>query len=70
MTFSVQEESQDQMELKYCESCGALRLRPVASLEIYCPDCQERIGQVAMAKRPQRALRPAPTSASDRSGNE
>jgi len=57
MTFPVQENSQDRMELKYCESCGALRLRPVNSLEIYCPDCQERIGPVATARRPQRAQR-------------
>lgn len=57
MTFPILENSQDRMELKYCESCGALRLRPLTSLEIYCPDCRGRIGQVA--RRLQRAARPA-----------
>ena len=34
------------MELKYCEACGALRLRPEGDASVYCPRCQ------AMLERP------------------
>lgn len=27
------------LELKYCERCGGLWLRPAASLDVYCPRC-------------------------------
>lgn len=32
-------------ELKYCEGCGTLRLRPVASPESYCRRCEERLSR-------------------------
>ena len=30
-------------QLKYCERCGSLRLRPAASAEIYCPSCEQAL---------------------------
>jgi hypothetical protein len=30
-------------QLKYCERCGALRLRPAASAETYCPSCEQAL---------------------------
>ena len=29
-----------QLELKYCERCGTLKLRPVASGTLYCRPCE------------------------------
>lgn len=30
-------------QLKYCERCGSLRLRPAASAETYCPSCEQAL---------------------------
>jgi len=42
------------MELKYCERCGALFLRPQESEDAYCPTCE-----VQMEELPPPSLRPS-----------
>jgi len=32
-------------ELKYCEGCGTLKLRPVSSPESYCARCEQRLAR-------------------------
>lgn len=34
------------VELKICEACGALGLRPVTSLNAYCAQCSNKLGAV------------------------
>ncbi len=34
------------LELKYCELCGGLRLRPVGGNEIYCARCSSQMGEM------------------------
>jgi uncharacterized paraquat-inducible protein A len=51
MTSAIQAEEETQaeqkVELKYCEGCGALTLRPAASAQIYCPGCARKLAEVA-----------------------
>ncbi len=35
-------ETETRLELKYCESCGALQLHPMGSGLLYCAKCEER----------------------------
>jgi hypothetical protein len=35
-----------QFELKYCERCGGLWLRPVGGKQIYCVSCGREMGQL------------------------
>jgi len=35
-----------QLELKYCERCGALWLRPVGGEQIYCAGCARQMSQL------------------------
>jgi len=37
-----QGETEIRVELKYCESCGGLQLRPMGSGLLYCAQCEER----------------------------
>jgi ribosomal protein L37AE/L43A len=37
--METQDSEAIQMELKYCERCGALWLRPTGSELIFCPPC-------------------------------
>ena len=37
----------ESFELKYCERCGGLWLRPVSGGQIYCVACSARDGQAA-----------------------
>ena len=39
------------MELKYCEACGALRLRPQGSNTPYCGNCAKVMAQLSRARR-------------------
>lgn len=39
-----------QMELKYCEACGALWVRLRGSAEVYCGRCAEKVGEIALGK--------------------
>lgn len=37
------------LELKYCERCGGLCLRPRASRAVYCPACARRLRELPPA---------------------
>jgi hypothetical protein len=39
-------------ELKYCEVCGSLLVRPCGSQAVYCAWCEVRIGQIARRSAP------------------
>ncbi|MCU1303039.1 MAG: hypothetical protein JWQ87_3323 [Candidatus Sulfotelmatobacter sp.] len=38
-----------QLELKYCERCGGLWLRPVGGKQIYCAGCAREMAQLPPA---------------------
>jgi Zn-finger nucleic acid-binding protein len=40
-----------QLELKYCERCGGLWLRPVGGGQIYCVACGQEIAQLPIPSR-------------------
>jgi len=40
-----------QFELKYCERCGGLWLRPVGGRQIYCVACGREMAQLPPASR-------------------
>ncbi len=42
-------------ELKYCERCGSLRLRPAASAETYCEPCEQMLANYSLPNHAQRA---------------
>lgn len=35
-----------EVELKYCERCGGLWLRPVGGRQIYCPPCIPKMAHI------------------------
>lgn len=37
------------LEPKYCEGCGAIRLRPAGSDAVYCERCAIRLAEMAPA---------------------
>jgi hypothetical protein len=43
------------MELKYCERCGGLWLRPKKECGIYCPECEPQMADMPKSRR-KRAL--------------
>jgi hypothetical protein len=45
-----------QLELKYCEGCGKLKLRPTGGGQIYCSRCASALEEFAI---PTRRARPA-----------
>ncbi len=40
-----------EVELKYCERCGGLWLRPLGIREIYCPSCIPLMADLPLARR-------------------
>jgi hypothetical protein len=40
-----------QFELKYCERCGGLWMRPVGGGQIYCVACGQEIAQLPLPSR-------------------
>ena len=40
-----------QLELKYCERCGGLWLRPVGGGQIYCMSCGREMAQLPPASK-------------------
>jgi hypothetical protein len=42
-------------ELKYCERCGSLRLRPAASAQTYCEPCEQMLANYSLPNHAQRA---------------
>ena len=45
------------MELKYCERCGGLWMRPRGTGEVYCPACVDEVSELPVGRR-----RPKPPS--------
>ncbi len=39
------------LEMKYCEGCGALCLRPSGSNEAYCKSCSRRMAELPCSTR-------------------
>ncbi len=39
------------VELKYCERCGGLWLRPKEDSGIYCPECVPKMAEMPLARR-------------------
>ena len=53
-------------QLKYCERCGSLRLRPADSAETYCPPCEQALFNWVLPEDMRaRLLRPKPRPAPD-----
>lgn len=42
-------------ELKYCERCGSLRLRPAASAQTYCQPCGQMLANYSLLNHAERA---------------
>lgn len=47
----MEEKLEEKRELKYCEGCGALCLRPADSADIYCATCENKLPRTARALR-------------------
>lgn len=41
----MEEKLEEKRELKYCEGCGALCLRPASQKKPYCARCEARLAQ-------------------------
>lgn len=41
----------ERMELKYCEHCGSLWLRPSGAETVYCESCRPRVAELPPAKK-------------------
>ena len=46
-----QSRQEERLELKYCERCGGLWLRPVGGGQIYCVACGREMAQLPPASR-------------------
>ncbi len=46
-----QTQQDERLELKYCERCGGLWLRPVGGGQIYCVGCGREMAQLPPAAR-------------------
>jgi hypothetical protein len=46
----------EQLELKYCERCGGLWLRPRGAEEVYCAECAPKMAEVMVSRRRPRVL--------------
>jgi hypothetical protein len=51
--MEVDEARQSEVELKYCESCGALWFRPRGVEEVYCVACMPKMAEFPVG-RPRR----------------
>lgn len=45
-----------EVELKYCERCGGLWLRPLGLQEIYCPTCIPLMADLPLPRRKRAAV--------------
>jgi len=45
------------LELKYCERCGGLWLRPAGGEQIYCVACGREMGELPRARQKARTAR-------------
>ncbi|MFB3815900.1 MAG: hypothetical protein ACE14L_17490 [Terriglobales bacterium] len=66
------EREQARVELKYCECCGGLLLRPVGTGAVYCGTCRVRMEKLAPPRPPKHLrLRPQPAApAGEKAGDE
>ncbi len=55
--ISWKEDPKTQVELKYCERCGGLGLRPLGDNEVYCWSCRVRMADMPRPSE-ERATRP------------
>lgn len=46
MPSTLQSSAATRLELKYCEACGALCLRPAGATEVYCPSCERKLPNI------------------------
>ena len=46
----------EHVELKYCEGCGGLWLRPKGGEEVYCTECAMKMAELAQPRRRPRVL--------------
>jgi hypothetical protein len=54
-----QEDDVVRMELKYCEHCGSLWLRPSGTERVYCESCQPKVAELPPPKKnPERVRLP------------
>ena len=61
MNFISAVEAKDvSMELKYCERCGGLWLRPEGGEGVYCPGCCARLAELPARTRRSFKARPSP----------
>jgi hypothetical protein len=49
MKKNVSHGDEERFELKYCERCGGLWLRPVGGGQIYCANCGREMAQLPPA---------------------
>jgi hypothetical protein len=57
-------------QLKYCERCGSLRLRPTASAENYCQPCEQALFNWSLPEETARQLLRRPPHPAPKAGNE
>ena len=53
-------EMQVGLELKYCERCGGLWLRPVSGAQIYCSVCARAMADLPPSSRDEEVIAPKP----------
>lgn len=54
------------LELKYCERCGGLWVRPLRSEEVYCASCAIEMADVALPRKRKTTARLPGNHRSDR----
>ena len=47
--------NESSLELKYCERCGGLWLRPVGGGQVYCVACARAMGELPPASYPRKS---------------
>ena len=47
--------NESSLELKYCERCGGLWLRPVGGGQVYCVECARAMGELPPASYPRKS---------------
>jgi hypothetical protein len=63
--------NESSLELKYCERCGGLWLRPVGGGQIYCVACASAMGELPPASHQRDGLRgPTMPKGPQRAANE
>jgi hypothetical protein len=58
MSETAREEKRVTLELKICERCGGLWLRPAASRWVYCAGCKQKVSELPPATANLRKKKP------------